>query len=843
MRYRRPVTALVAVSLLFAGRLRAQIEPPTTGGAVAGEHALRMLGHSKRVLVIGAHPDDEDTELITLLVRGEGAEAAYLSLNRGEGGQNLIGSELGEALGVLRTEELLSARSLDGGRQYFTRAYDFGYSKTLDDTWAQWPRDSILKDVVRVIRAFQPQVIVSVFSGTPSDGHGQHQAAGWAAREAYAAAGDSTRFPELQREEGLAPWRPLKFYRAARFTPAPTMLVLQTGMLDPAVGQSYHQIAMASRSRHRSQDMGVLQTPGPASTRITLVDDRTASGTDALFAGIDTTLPAAFVTGRSLAARLASVDSALAVARAAGVRRPAWDDQRRFLSAAMTNADGLVLDAVASSADLITGQSVVVTLSLWNAGQRPATARVGLSGFSGLPATAPVTVAPGDMVSVTDTVRVPATATTEPYFLRLPRERAMYRWGNAPEASQPASPPILTAVAEVQDGARLTREVSYRWTDPAYGERRDRLLVVPRVGVRLDRKVLVWPLRSAEARPVTVTLTHGASDTTDGEVRLELPAGWPVPAPQSFHLARAGGEASVTFAVVPPANPAPGAYEVRAVAVTSNGERFDESLQIVAYPHITRRALSHPAVATVRIMDIAVPALHAVGYVRGAADGVPEALAGLGVPVVELTPDSLARGDLSRFDAIVIGSRAYETVPAVLEFNARLLAYAGAGGLLLVQYQQYEFFRGDYAPFPMQVGGQSLSALLARAPSAAASQDTTRPNSHDRVADELAPVRIVDPASPVVRAPNAIGPADWQGWVQERGLYFARAWAPEYHPVLEMHDPGEPPLEGSLLVASVGKGTYVYTGLSFYRELPAGVPGAFRLFMNLLALRPPAAQP
>jgi hypothetical protein len=295
--------------------------------------------------------------------------------------------------------------------------------------------------------------------------------------------------------------------------------------------------------------------------------------------------------------------------------------------------------------------------------------------------------------------------------------------------------------------------------------------------------------------------------------------------------------------VTPPAHPTPGTYEIRAVAVTSTGERFDESLQIVSYPHITRRALSHPAVATLRIMDIAVPELHAVGYVRGAADGVPEALAGLGVPVVELSPDSLARGDLSGFDAIVIGSRAYETVPAVKEFNARLLAYARGGGLLLVQYQQYEFFNGDFAPFPMQVGGQPLSALLSRTQSAVTSQAEQRPNSHDRVADEDAPVRIVDPASPVVRAPNAIGPSDWDGWVQERGLYFARAWAPEYHPVLEMHDPGEPPLEGSLLVAPLGEGTYVYTGLAFYRELPSGVPGAFRLFMNLLALRPASAHP
>ena len=584
MTRRRPAPLLAALTLACAGRLSAQIEPPSTGGAVAAEHAARMLGHSRRVLVIGAHPDDEDTELITLLVRGEGAEAAYLSLNRGEGGQNLIGSELGEALGVLRTEELLSARTLDGGRQFFTRAYDFGYSKTLDDTWAQWPRDSILKDVVRTIRTFQPQVIVSVFSGTPSDGHGQHQAAGWAAREAFAAAGDSTRFPELFREEGLAPWRPLKFYRAARFTPAPKMLVLQTGMLDPAVGQSYHQIAMASRSRHRSQDMGVLQTPGPASTRVTLLEDRTGSSNDALFSGIDTTLPAAFVAGHSLAARLASVDSALALARAAGVRRPAWEGQRRFLGTALANADGIVLDAVASAADLVAGQSVEVVLSLWNAGPATVRARLGLTGLSGLSQAAAIVVPAGELVTVTDTVQIPATATTEPYFLRMPRDGALYRWGKAPEAGLPASPPLLTAVATLGDGAVLEREVSYRWRDPAFGERRDRLLVVPRVGVRLDRRVLVWPLHSTAPRPVTVTLTHGVEDTTSGEVRLEVPPGWPVPPPQPFQLTRKGGEASLTFSLLPPADPAPGGYEIRAVAVTSGGQRYDESLQIVSYP-------------------------------------------------------------------------------------------------------------------------------------------------------------------------------------------------------------------------------------------------------------------
>ena len=818
MRVRFGVTALLTALVVGVAPAQAQLGPASTGGAVAAEHARRMIGHNKRVLVIGAHPDDEDTDLISVLVRGEGAVTAYLSLNRGEGGQNLIGPELGEALGLLRTEELLSARALDGGRQYFTRAYDFGYSKNLEDTWAHWPQDSILKDVVRVIREFQPQIIVSVFGGTAEDGHGQHQAAGWAAHTAFEAAADPSRFPELATEERLQPWRVEKLYRATRFTPAPVMDTIQTGGLDLAVGQSYHQIAMASRSRHRSQDMGTLQRPGPASTRVALVSDRTGRGS-AFWAGIDTSLATTALPTWSAA----------------------WEDQARFSAIAQANERGIVLDAVANAADFVPGQPVEVTLYLWNAGSQPLRATLGVSGATVNGPRHELVVSPGEMAAVTDTVTLPTSASTEPYFLRLPRDGAMYRWGRSPVAGQPASPPLLTATALLDGGLSITREVTYRWADPAFGERRQRLLVVPPVGVRLDRAVVVWPLTSREPRTINVTLNHATSDTTSGEVRLEVPVGWVAPPPQLFRLTRKGEEASFSFSLVPPPSPAAGAFEVRAIAVTSADERFAESSEIIDYPHIARRGMSRPAVGTIQVMDIAVPPLRAVGYVRGAADGVPEALAGLGVPVVELTPDSLARGDLSKFDAVVIGSRAYETVPAVKEFNARLLAYARAGGLLLVQYQQYEFFRGAFAPFPMTVGGASLASMLAG--TAPERKPGDRPDSHDRVTDEFAPVRIIDPASPVVRTPNAIAGSDWDGWVQERGLYFARSWAPEYRTVLEMHDPGDPPLEGGLLVAPVGSGTYVYTGLAFFRELPAGVPGAYRLFMNLLALQSAGAMP
>jgi len=815
MRLSAQIAAFAAVLLLPLSPLHAQIGPPSTGGAVAEEHASRMLGHNKRVLLIGAHPDDEDNDLVARLVRGEGAVTAYLSLNRGEGGQNLIGTELGEALGVLRTEELLSARRVDGAQQYFTRAYDFGFSKSLEDTWAQWPQDSVLKDVVRVIREFQPQVIVAIFTGTSSDGHGQHQAAGWAAREAFDAAADPARFPELRTEVGLEPWRPLKLYRSARFTPAPVVDTIQTGGLDAAVGKSYHQLAMESRSRHQSQDMGSIQTPGPANTRVTLVVDRTGAGS-AFWAGIDTTL---------------SVSSPPTTHAA----------QLRYTGELLANRRGLILDAVAGSAEVRPGEPLEVTLTLWNAGATPARARLGLEGLPGLPASVEVSVEPGAIATIVDTIRIPADATTEPYYLRLPRKGAMYDWGQAPEATLPASPPLLTAVADFDSQLRMTREVSYRWRDPAFGERRERLLVVPRIGVRLDQAMFIVPLATPAASRVAVILKQSVEDTTAGTVLLEVPAGWEAPPAQAFRLTRKGEEASFAFALKPPAGVRPGSYEFQAVAVGADGRRYSESVEIIGYPHISRRGMTRPATGTVRVTDIEVPRLRSVAYVRGAADGVPEALAALHLPVVELTPDSLARGDLSRFDAIVIGSRAYETVPALKEFNARLLAYAKDGGLLLVQYQQYGFFRGHYAPYPLQVSGLSLGDVLAGV--APPPGEATLRRSHDRVADENAPVRIIDPGNPVVQSPNRIGAEDWAGWVQERGLYFASEWAPEYRPVLEMHDPGEIPLEGGLLVAPVGRGTYVYTGLSFYRELPAGVPGAYRLFMNLLALAGGGATP
>jgi hypothetical protein len=347
----------------------------------------------------------------------------------------------------------------------------------------------------------------------------------------------------------------------------------------------------------------------------------------------------------------------------------------------------------------------------------------------------------------------------------------------------------------------------------------------------------VWPTNSLIPHRFTVTLIHGARDSTSGTVRLQLPRGWPAVPPQRFRFGREDERESFVFDVKPPRPLVSDSGEIRAVAEDAAGTTYDVGVYTVDYPHIRPRSYTRPATASLRVSHLVLPRLTRVGYIRGAADRVSEALASVGVPVTLLTGAALERGRLDRYDAIVVGPRAYETDSALVENNRRLLDYARRGGLVIVQYQQHQFFNGRFAPYPLTVGGQPLRLVdSGPARTGSATVRAAPPVSHDRVTDENAPVKLVRPDHPAVRIPNRLSAADWRGWVQERGLYFARTWDKRYQTILETHDPGEAPLLGGLLVAPVGKGTYVYTGLSFFRQLPAGVPGAFRLFANLLAL-------
>jgi LmbE family N-acetylglucosaminyl deacetylase len=820
---RRALPLLLFLSA--AGPAAGQFTPPGTGGVSALAEALQQLGAEKRVLMIAAHPDDENTSLLTFVTRGLGGRAAYLSLSRGEGGQNLIGPELGTGLGVIRTEELLAARAVDGAEQYFTRAYDFGFSRSADEAFRFWPRDSVLADVLDVIRRFRPQIIMSVFWGTPRDGHGQHQVAGAMAHEAYSLLADSS-------------WGPVKLYRSAFRESEASTLTIPVGLLDPVVGRSYSQIAAASRSRHRSQDMGQLQRPGPAAVRLALVARRAPGPDTALFDGVDT-MPRFPGAGRFLAlidtarARLTPWQTAaiLPYLTRAHALLPATGEaaRRATLERAIAMAAGVALDAVTEDGIVAAGERFEVEATVWNAGPvEVAVPEIAIAAPAGWAVTAldtapPGAVAPGAVLTRRFAVSVPADAPRAvPYFLRRPLAGAMYDWAGVPAdvRGRPFDPPPLEVrarvrVAGVTIGA--AREVVQRYRDQAIGEVRRPLVVTRPFEVAVTPGLVVWPVDGAPtgtARRFSVTVTNRTRGPATASVRFGVPDGWRSIPAERLTFEREDETRSLQVTLQAPPRVRTGRTALRVAVTGADGRASDGALVVIDYPHIHPRATEAGSIADVSVARIALPGVRRVGYVRGASDRVPEELAAIGVPIEILGADSLARGDLSRYDAIVVGSRAYETEPALMANNDRVLAYARDGGLLIVQYQQYQFVDGRYAPYPLAIA---------------------RP--HDRVTDETAPVTALAPDHPVFHTPNEIGPADWDGWVQERGLYFAGTWDSTYAPLLESHDPGGPPLSGGLLVAPVGRGTYVYTGLSFFRQLPAGVPGAYRLLLNLLGLR------
>jgi LmbE family N-acetylglucosaminyl deacetylase len=835
-------------------------------GLVGVAQSLRGLGSVKRVLVIGAHPDDEDTSLLAFLVRGLGADAAYLALNRGEGGQNLIGPELGVGLGLVRAEELLAARRLDGAGQFFTRAYDFGYSKSADETFRFWPKDSLLSDVVLAIRRYRPQVVVSIFTGTTRDGHGQHQVAGILAREAFDAAGDPSRFPE-QLAGGLPAWAPVKLYRSTRFDTTNTTLRIETGTLDLLLGRSYHQIAMASRSQHRSQDMGRIEPLGPRQTRVELLKSRGIADTErseaSLFDGVETSVAAllsalpddevragleepieayvdlvknvADILNRRPAEVISHLGQALSILRRAidlaavagpGAEHVHWVLRRdeAKLEVALTAAAGVIVAAFSDDDLVIPGQSLEVEVQIWNGGDGPVDIRaLALETPTGWKVDrigeVDAAVLPGTLSRRRFQVTVPLDEEqTRPYFLRARRTGAAYVWpAESPERGLPFSPPLLEARADLGIAGNVVHrsaEAVYRFADQARGEVRRPLRVVPAVSVELAPATSVWPLGRETPLDFSVSLRGEVPEGAEGRVWLELPAGWRVsPAEADFSLPGPGRAATAEFEVEPAEETEPGAYDLRAWAETADGHRYQQGYSIIDYTHIRRNLLYEEAAARIEAFELDVDQDLRVAYVPGAGDAVAEAVGAMGLRVDVLDERVLASGDLSEYDVIVLGIRAYETNPTVVASNERLLGFVRAGGTLIVQYQQYRYFRESYTPY----------AMRARFP-------------HDRVSDELAPVAVLAPRHPVFHVPNRIGESDFQGWVQERGLYFPYEWDERYQALLEMADPGEEPKRGGLLVARYGEGLYVYTGLSLFRQLPAGVPGAFRLLANLLSL-------
>jgi LmbE family N-acetylglucosaminyl deacetylase len=854
--------------------------------------AISGLSNPMRVLVIAAHPDDEDTQLITWLARGRHVETAYLSLTRGDGGQNIIGNELGEALGVIRTEELLAARRIDGGRQYFTRAYDFGFSKNADETFRHWPRDSILRDVVTVVRSFKPHVIVAMFSGTPRDGHGHHQASGILAREAYDIAGDTVRLPRAATY-GQGGWTPLKFYRGAWGSrDQPGVLRINVGQFDAMLGRSYAEIAAESRSQHKSQAFGSLEPKGVRFTQVKREASRVNENVPAerersMFDGIDTTWArfktpglhpllgeavdrvlhsivsvnaTAYLTDPGLAIEpLVGLTSALATLggssdmpvvidrpNARPTTLPIPDDLRaaariahRRAARSIVFASGVAVEAQVPRELIATADSAPLTVTVYNRGRVPVRAEPSyffrcqqgriLSDGAVHFDTLRVWEIDSTVVVQPDSARTwkgVACASREPvsdgpWWLEVPRQGDTFGAASVVstegEASRgpvvrlhlaPAAPAGTAPAMPVE----IEAPIVYRYADPIRGDVSRPLAFVPEISVTLDRAIEYAPARTPLARQVRVELRSAVTTSRDVRVSLRLPAGLRADsASRSVTLPSYGAVRSVTFTVR--GELSPGRHVISAVA-EANGRQFATGYAPIEYDHIRPQRLYRDATVTMEAVDVKLPPDATIAYIQGVGDNSAPMLQQLGLRVTLLDPAEIPRTELTRFNAIVVGPRAYESNEVLVANNAALLEYVRRGGTMVVQYGQYEMQRPGMMPYPITIA---------------------RPA--DRVTDEASPVRILDADARVLTYPNAITAGDFEGWVQDRSLYMPRTHAPDYAPVVATNDPGEQPNDGGILVARYGTGTYVYTTLAFFRQLPHGVPGAARLFVNLLAAK------
>ena len=779
------------------------------------------------MLYVAAHPDDENTAALATFARGRHLRSAYLSMTRGGGGQNLIGTEQGDALAALRTQELLAARRLDGAEQYFTRAVDFGFSKTPEETLGFWGYDAVLADVVWTIRRVRPDVIITRFSPQGGLTHGHHTASAILALAAFAAAADPARFPEqlaLPGKDRVQPWQARRIVwnsfrpEAERAAQAPgSYVTLDVGQYDPLLGKSYGELAAESRSMHRSQGFGALAIRGPRLEYFeplagvpahTDLLEGVALGWSKLKGGdrVGALLHRARQAYRP--EQPAAVLPLLLEAKTAleTLAADPWVDLKRTeLLEAIRCAAGIWVEAVADRQAVAPGSPWTVTATVFARGASSLT----LAGIqdrvmgSILPVNQPVTETfklnvPGDMTP------------SQPYWM-----------GKGPsEALGPTAPPALAGLAEgpaaftcsfrfLASGVpfELAVPVRYRFRDPVLGERYQPVAVVPRVMVNLTEPVEVFG--DGTARDVAMVAVAGQVQA-EGALKLEVPAGWRVePAELPFALAKVGDEVRLTARLTPPAGAQSG--ELKVSTVMAGEVRPAQGVVRVAYPHVPLQTFFPPATARLVRLELH-KAGHRLGYVMGAGDEVPRALRPLGYQVELLSDEALAGSDLSGYDAILVGIRAFNTRPRLAQLNARLLDYVARGGTEVVQYDVDQgLVTPALGPFPFTV-------------------------SKTRVCEETAPMTILAPAHAALNWPNRITQDDFQGWVQERGLYFAQGWDARYVPVLSTHDAGEPASGGALLVAPHGKGHFVYTGLSFFRQLPAGVPGAYRLLANLLAL-------
>ena len=886
---------------------------PEDRGVAALEQAIRRLNTTASVLAIVAHPDDEDGALLTYLSRVEGARVTLLTLTRGEGGQNAMGGESYDALGLIRTNELLRAGEFYGVRQLWGTEADFGFSKTQEESFAKWGHDRVLYDAVLAVRQERPQIILSTFVGGVSDGHGHHQVSGEIAQEVFKAAADPTVFPDQLKQYGLQPWQPLAVYSMVPFAPikdgkifdyatgkwAPARfknyltgewiegalsadVTIQVGALDPVLGRSYVQIAREGWGQQKSQYGGAnpaLSGPAATSYHLWAVAPQAAAQPGAIATNgdlfhntkvrIDTGIAVslAHLQGGGapigIQSGLNRIDNGLShlslfwrglpdilvAHRLAPFYRQMLDLRARVAASSLNaqakagmllemdvkiaqfqtvfkNILGLDLIAFTTKADAVEsagprgnsademprsvtpGQEFRIRVHTAEATKEASLNKVSLESMSGVPWKSVRTNNDSAASDQLFRVQAPETAEpTQPYFTRPTIEQPYYDIAHPEWRLRSFAPYPLTAIAEFTfDGLpiRIGQVVQTLARVPGVGGVYQPLVVTPAIGLRMEPEARILPL-DGSALPVRVTVhTEGAAE---GTVALTLPSGWRAePAEATFHRASAGDTEPILFSVTTDGAEA-GAYNIEAVA-RSGGHEYKTGWQSIGYPGLRPYNQYKLAQLKTRKVDLKLASGLRIGYGMGTGDQVPEAIEGLGVTPHLLSASELASGDLSAWNVIVIGIRAYSARPELAAAQPRLDAFVRNGGTLIVQYQSGNF----PAPFPLSMG---------RLP--------------ERVVDEAAPVKLLDPTNPRLNWPNAISNADFDNWVEERGHSFLDSWDASYTALTETADPGQDPQRGGLLVAHPGKGTYIYVAYALYRQLPELVPGSYRLLANLLS--------
>jgi len=786
------------------------------------EIAFQKLNVLGSVLYVGAHPDDENTSLLALFSKGRKYRTAYLSVTRGEGGQNLIGPEQGAELGLLRTQELLAARRIDGAEQYFTRAVDFGYSKTAEESLEIWGKETVLGDIVWVIRKFRPDVIITRFSAEGTGGHGHHTASGLLIKEAFAAAADPNRFPEQLAYVPV--WKTTRILlNRGRPRPEETAPALRVdiGEYDPLLGKSFSEIAGESRSQHKSQGFGSGGRRGTQYDTFELWAGEPAI--QDIFEGIDATwdrVPGGQMVGLLLAECIRSFDPrqpsrsvpGLLGVQAEMAKLPESDWVRLKkgeLSRVIQGCAGIWMEAIADDYAAAAGDEILVRTSIVNRSDQPFVLQ-----RLGIPRLVPDSAVDrplknNEALTIENKVLIPkGFPLSQPYWLEPSPQNSPFSAGDRDLMGLAENPPSLSVALVLSLDGRLLEysiPVLFRWTDQVQGELYRPFEVRPRVTIQIEDGVMIFPGQGPQ--PVKIRLKSHSKNVA-GTIRLKGTDGWRVtPEGLPFSLTGKYDEAELSFEISPPKN---ALESVLTAEADLGGEIMGRAMVEIAYPHIHRQVYFPESRIKAVKLDVQTKAKK-LGYIMGAGDEVADALRHLGVEVTMLTDDMLETSDLSSFDAIVVGVRAYNTRDRLKNVKRRLLDYVERGGTLVVQYNVASGALADrIGPYPLTIG-------------------------RDRVTVESAPVTFPVPGHPLLSFPNKITSKDFEGWVQERGLYFASSWDGKYETILSSHDPGEPDLKGGLLYARYEKGVFIYTAYAWFRQLPAGVAGAFRIFANLIS--------